>query len=176
MVYTPIDVVKERLQVQRIMGPGYEYAGSTRNVIRTTLNERGLAGLMRGYWLTNCVWLPWNIMYITFYEATKRWWASTLEVGQVRDLPGWSIAVSSCTSAAVAAVATHPLDVIKTRVQVLASGHGVSGSTTAWQVARALVLTEGAQALWSGLTARVLHIAPGATLSWAVYETLQSMG
>ncbi|WIA39422.1 hypothetical protein OEZ86_005524 [Tetradesmus obliquus] len=72
VVYTPIDIVKERMQVQALMRGSYSYA-SPGQAFRALLGGgQGLRGLFRGYWATNCVWLPWNAMYIAGYEQLKR--------------------------------------------------------------------------------------------------------
>lgn len=51
------------------------------------------------------------------YEASKRSLANRLEC-QTDTLPEWGYAACSGSAAATAAVVTHPLDVVKTRLQV----------------------------------------------------------
>ena len=67
------------------------------------------------------------------------------------DLPGWAIGACSAASAAAAAVITHPLDVVKTRLQVQgavpaaasSSSRRAMGSSASLQIARDLLATEG---------------------------------
>jgi solute carrier family 25 citrate transporter 1 len=201
VVYTPVDIVKERLQVQSIMagatgggGPAAASVGAA-GVVRRLLAERGAAGLFRGYWATNAVWLPWNMLYIAGYECSKRvaaQWigeqaggggggsSSSSAAAPPANLPAWCVALCSASAAAAAAVVTHPADVIKTRLQVLPGGGGGAGSGRvgagnggAWACLSSLARVEGARALWSGLGPRVANIAPGCALSWALYEQVK---
>jgi hypothetical protein len=70
-------------------------------------------------------------------------------------------------------VVTHPGDVVKTRLQVLSAADGGRGLTAA-RVARQLWATEGPRGFAAGLGARLLHIAPGCALSWALYEHIKA--
>lgn len=85
------------------------------------LSHTGPAGLFKGYWATNCVWLPWNIVYISCYEANKRAAQAWLQVPDGHPIPAAAIMACAFTAATVGAVATHPADVIKTRLQVCTS-------------------------------------------------------
>jgi hypothetical protein len=197
-----VDIVKERLQVQSIVSGGNKGAADVlRGLLRegrggvagaaatTASSSRGsLRHLFRGYWATNAVWLPWNMLYVAGYEGSKRAASGVLFGGEGQGgsgehpsaLPAWCVALCSASAAAAAAVVTHPADVVKTRLQV---GVGTSGSSgpggggprpSAWRLARELVRgPEGPRALWSGLGARVANIAPGCALSWALYEQVK---
>lgn len=205
VVYTPVDIVKERMQVQSIMASSGGGGGSNKgagDVLRALLREGGGEGkngslrhLFRGYWATNAVWLPWNMLYVAGYEGSKRaarGWLPPPEGGDggggdgggdgghggadERALPAWCVVLCSASAAAAAAVVTHPADVVKTRLQVLpAAGVGGAARPSAWRLARELVRAEGARALWSGLGARVANIAPGCALSWALYEQVKGV-
>ncbi|KAG2435115.1 hypothetical protein HXX76_007200 [Chlamydomonas incerta] len=71
VVFTPIDIVKERLQVAPLMAGAYAYSGPL-EAVKELVRVNGPLGLLKGYWATNAVWLPWNILFIAFYEASKR--------------------------------------------------------------------------------------------------------
>lgn len=112
VVFNPIDILKERMQVQvgcstydhrscpvaqstrfpagmsrrcwnldgwqpnvavpicaqPMMSGLYSY-NSALQALRDLLRKEGGPGLLRGYWVTNSVWIPWNIMYIASYEV-----------------------------------------------------------------------------------------------------------
>jgi len=186
VVYTPIDIVKERMQVQALMTSSYSYS-SPRDAFRSLLHQgSGLRGIFKGYWATNAVWLPWNALYIAGYEQLKRSCAASLQqqnrsgqhspqqqLSEGQQLPAWVIASCSATAAAAAAIVTHPFDVVKTRLQVLSAGPQQAG-LTALQVAQQQLQREGAGSFFHGLTARLLNIAPGCALSWALYEHLKT--
>ena len=71
-----------------------------------------------GYWATNCVWLPWNMLYISMYEGLKRRLRAELALAESEPLPSLVTCGAAFTAASAAAVLTHPPDVIKTRIQV----------------------------------------------------------
>jgi len=58
-------------QVQAIMGPELAAYRGAGHAVRSALAHAGLRGLLRGYWATNAVWLPWNVLYISAYERLK---------------------------------------------------------------------------------------------------------
>jgi hypothetical protein len=72
----------------------------------------------QGYWITNSVWIPWNMMYVAGYEQLKRHAAAALECESPAQLPQFAFAACAAAAAAAAAVVTHPVDVVKTRFQV----------------------------------------------------------
>ncbi|KAG2501042.1 hypothetical protein HYH03_000861 [Edaphochlamys debaryana] len=71
VVFTPIDIVKERMQVAPLMRGAYSYSGPWEAIQQLVL-QRGPLGLLKGYWATNAVWIPWNALFIAFYESSKR--------------------------------------------------------------------------------------------------------
>ena len=119
------------VQVQSMMGSAYSYR-STWEAARALTSQGGLHGIMRGYWATNAVWLPWNAIYIASYESSKRAAARALNgasVGTVAGrrsvsgggeaaLPAWAVAGCAAASSTLAVTLTHPADVVKTRLQV----------------------------------------------------------
>lgn len=170
LVYAPVDIVKERLQVQS-MARLYEYRGAAHAVL-TTVRSQGMAGLFRGYWVSNAVWVPWNMAYITLYEAARQQQCRWLACAAPDDLPAWSTCACAACAASVACVATQPVDVLKTRLQVLSADVG-AGRLTARGVLAHMLATEGPQALLAGMTTRILSIAPGCAISWMLYGPLK---
>ena len=98
------------------------------------------SGFFRGFVTMNALWMPWNLIYIPSYEACKRSWyyhyldlhhekvAVSVSRGNIvseadppmqKLLPLWAFPLCSSVCAAAAAICTHPIDVIKTRLQVL---------------------------------------------------------
>eukprot|EP00951_Prasinocladus_malaysianus_P026257 scaffold232602_cov46-Prasinocladus_malaysianus.AAC.1 len=83
--------------------------------------------------------------------------------GRVEDLPASATASCAFAAAASAATLTNPVDVVKTRLQVLAAGSG-GESLNARQVALQIWRREGVVGFFSGCTARILSIAPEAAI------------
>lgn len=151
----------------------------------------------------NALWMPWNLIYITMYEGSKReiykWQLekslsplscsddnsdknsndSLLPSTQGRytainhALPAWSFPLCSSTSASIAAIATHPIDVVKTRLQVLTAAEHGHTRRTAMSVASELWAAEGVSGFVRGMSARVATLSMGSSVSWFVYEMVK---
>ncbi len=183
VVYTPIDIVKERMQTAGLVRAAYSSAGTGATAPQSALaafsalsaGGAGLRGMMRGYWATNAVWLPWNALYVAGYEAARGAAADALSLQGPEALPAPVVAACSATAAAAAAVITHPADVVKTRLQVLSGtpASACSARLSALSLARQQLANEGMASFWAGLTPRLLTIAPGCALSWALYESIK---
>ena len=96
-------------------------------------------------------------------------------------LPLGTLLACAGVAAAGAAAATHPLDVVKTRLQGLGAvgpggvqaGRGPGQAPprlSAASVAVALWRTGGARAFWAGGGARVAQLASATAIQWATYE------
>jgi solute carrier family 25 iron transporter 28/37 len=106
-VITPLDVVKQRLQL------GY-YRGVV-DCLRTIMQREGLLGLYRSYPTTLLMNMPHAAVTVAANESFKK--ALTPEGQQ----PGLlTFLLAGAGAGAVAAAATCPLDVIKTRLQTAA--------------------------------------------------------
>jgi len=166
-VFTPMDVVKERLQVSTLLGSRARAAGAGLQEVAKLVAREGWGSLFRGYWAGNAVWVPWNMVYISCYEETRR------RLGAARGgeaLRGADVASCAVVSGAAACVATHPLDVAKTRLQALPpSILGAQGSSLPGVLLEVL-RREGVVGLCSGMGTRVAAVAPGVAISWYVYE------
>ncbi|MEW5299936.1 MAG: hypothetical protein WDW38_002758 [Sanguina aurantia] len=186
VVFTPVDVIKERMQVQAMMRSSYSYTGPL-HAIECLVKERGVTGLLKGYWATNVVWVPWSALYLAGYELAKTAAAKSLgtqdgassspdSIQPPSTLPVPVLFACSAAAASAAAVLTHPMDVVKTRLQVLSASTSVAAADlTSWSVFRQLA-AEGPRALLtSGLTARILTLAPGTAISWVVYDIGSSL-
>lgn len=160
VAFTPVDVVKERLQAARVTGGGG--ATSTRAAVAAALRAGGPASLLSGYWVTNAVWLPWSALYFGVYERLK---AVASDGGSA--LPAPTQLAVGATAAAAASLATHPLDVVKTRTQVLSAA---DPRLTARAVALAAWRREGVRAFWAGAGPRAAQLATATGLQWLVYE------
>jgi Mitochondrial carrier protein len=178
LAYTPGDVVKERLQVQRIATRPAQgnvpatavYHGSW-HAARSIIRADGVSTLFRGYWTQNAAWWPWNIIYFTAYERMRDALATRLRIeGGGQSLDPWHSAVCATAAAAGATVVTNPVDVVKTRLQALPHSRTAAG---AWSIASAMLKAEGLSAFTAGIGARVLSIAPGSCITFFCFETIK---
>ena len=216
VAYTPIDVVKERMQASGVLGARLargRYDGVVA-AYRTILKTEGARGVFRGYWASNFTWWPFSVVYFVAYEhmrdaavvyvsersdarngeeetktrvgkSEKRKAKSASNASEKDALPPWVSGACGFAAAAVATVATHPLDLAKTRLQTLRTEpkrEEVSGKKTfsrgatrknVFSIARDVFRREGAARLFAGCGARVAAVAPGSAISFFVYEGIK---
>ena len=175
IVYTPMDVIKERLQTQDVLGARQRVA-TYRNwmdAARVIAREEGARGLFRGYWAQNFVWWPWSATYFVLYERSR----AAFAVSADSDVGG-EAAVSPTVSSACATFAasaattlTHPLDLAKTRLQTMRFE-----SSSLVRVLSDVIRREGIAGVFAGVGARVAAVAPGSAISFFVYESLKKSG
>lgn len=214
LLWVPMDVVKERMQIQRTVPSTAAAAaasaaepasshGNTRftgslNAAATILRTEGIRGWYRGYFTHQCVWGPFNAVYFAGYEFLKQQWTARLTatasvhphlaqtvssfdndgapVTTLHDkvelvtLPSYAFPICGAISGCVAAAATAPLDLIKTRLQT----QGTSGLYTGpIDCAVKIVRQEGAASMMRGLGARCLWLSPNIALTMTTYELIK---
>eukprot|EP01062_Namystynia_karyoxenos_P056090 TRINITY_DN47046_c0_g1_i1.p2 TRINITY_DN47046_c0_g1~~TRINITY_DN47046_c0_g1_i1.p2 ORF type:complete len:336 (+),score=92.88 TRINITY_DN47046_c0_g1_i1:79-1008(+) len=182
-LWVPIDVVKERLQVQTPDVKG-RYRNSL-DGLRTVSQQEGFRGLYRGYFSTLGSFGPYSAFYFLFYEQFK---TIALERSG-RDSSGITRQVSfqdgmMCAAAAsgLAAAVTNPLDMVKLRLQVQRTRTAAGTESTQFSYKYRgmlhglgeIIRTEGPLALWKGCLARVLFAGPNAAITMALFEQLRS--
>ena len=191
IAYTPVDVIKERMQVSSVLpkhlktNNGIDYRNVFDAVKTIAQNEGVKNGLMRGYWAQNFVWWPWSASYFVVYEkGVEIFSRSNTNNNDDDDDSAQTMynvsphAASAFTAATFATVLTHPLDLCKTRIQTMtAKGmNGGGGSLTLKMACVDVVKTEGVLALYRGVWARILSVAPGSAISFYAYESIRKSG
>jgi hypothetical protein len=167
LVYVPVDVIKERLQVQH-KGGALNYKGNW-DALRKITKTEGVSGIYRGYAATLASFGPFSALYFVFYERFKSW---SKEHVQSPNLPLPWIVLSSAGAGALASYLTSPLDMAKLRLQVqrgqsASSNLGSLGGSTPMPSYRGVLdclqhayLQYGVRGLFRGAGARVLHFVP----------------
>lgn len=170
VLFVPVDVVKERLQVQSAMHVDLKYSSAS-HAIRSIVQVEGVRGLYRGYGATIASFGPFSALYFTLYEQFK---SAALQLYAVRQgdmLPFQVQLGTACAAGSCASFLTNPLDLLKLRLQVqrrgVASPFQYRGMTHALY---SVVAKEGVAALFRGATARVLFHAPSTGITMALYE------
>ncbi|GHP07645.1 hypothetical protein PPROV_000638700 [Pycnococcus provasolii] len=180
----PVDVVKQRMQ---LCDSPYK---SAFECLRCVVRTEGIGALWRSYPLTAATNVPFTCVYFTAYETAKAF------LGGGDDGP-----VEQCVAGGVAgglaAAATTPLDVVKTRMQTFAeevpkpslaisatTSSSISTTSTSASASppslsssaalRLILREDGARGLLRGLMPRVLFHVPAAAISWTTYETCKS--
>ena len=197
LAFTPADVIRERVQAGPALAassspsPAMAAAAATpRAALKAALAAGGVRGLWKGYWATNVVWLPWGALFFVGYGwltaaaagEDERWGgdggvggggggggAPTSPSSAASTLPAPTLAACAAAAAGGAALLTHPLDVVKTRLQVLSGPGGVAG-LSARSAAASLWRAGGPRAFAAGGTARVAQLSIATALQWVTYE------
>jgi len=199
LVWTPVDVVSQRLMVQGSGGSKTILANlnseSYRNgfdAFRKILCADGARGFYRGFGISILTYAPSNAVWWTSYSMVHRliWGAfgSYMSKGKGEsndNLSGFRpnsktvVAVqglSAVMASGVSAIVTMPLDTIKTRLQVLDNEeHGRRRPLTFVQTVRNLVKEGGLAACYRGLGPRWASMSLSATTMITTYEFLKRM-
>eukprot|EP00288_Rhodomonas_lens_P020073 CAMPEP_0177689344 /NCGR_PEP_ID=MMETSP0484_2-20121128/137_1 /TAXON_ID=354590 /ORGANISM="Rhodomonas lens, Strain RHODO" /LENGTH=337 /DNA_ID=CAMNT_0019199723 /DNA_START=164 /DNA_END=1174 /DNA_ORIENTATION=- len=177
LIWTPMDVVKQRQQavVKDLYGP-------IEGLVSIWKSHGFFNGLQRGYWSGMATYGPFSAIYFMIYENFKSFCvkreikvgsaplagSSSISSAEARLHTGHFV-VGGFLAGTVAAIATAPIDLVKTRMQVF-DGCGYDGMlSTTLKILR----EEGKGVFMRGLLARVIWIAPGCSLTIAVYEDVR---
>ena len=192
-VTCPMDVVKTRLQSQSIPkhsnppniiiqsilmsangnGQPSKYAPYKGTVpsLRRIFREEGIKGLYRGLVPTLIGYLPAHAIYFSVYTTSK-----TVLGARFPDLfkPGSSLnhIFAAMMGGAVAATATNPLWVIRTRLMTQFPGRTAFHYHGTWDAARQIWLKEGFKGMYRGLGPSLLgliHVA----VQFPLYERMK---
>lgn len=203
IVYVPVDVIKERMQIQQRLkhgngrrphaAEGASYYNNGWDALKKISRTEGISGIYRGYGATLGSFGPFSAFYFVFYEKFKLWtrrrltgrtFESSRELDKV-ELPFQWIVLCSASAGALASWLTSPLDLAKLRLQVArgrkASSQGETGSggVVAYKGVRDCLEQAfrdgGVRGLFRGAGARVLHFAPATTITMTCYESCRSL-
>ena len=84
ILFVPVDVIKERRQVQANMGT-FKYRNDL-DAIRQILKTEGFRGLYRAYGATVMSFGPFSALYFLFYEKFKQRAVSMTEVDYLKKM------------------------------------------------------------------------------------------
>ena len=153
-VRIPNEVLKQRLQT----GQHAHVLEAARVVIR----GGGLAALFAGTTATLAREVPFYVLGMVAYERLK----DVARGISGKELSPWQTIFVGALSGAVAAVATTPADVLKTRIMTGRAPPGLG----ALALAQRMVAEEGLSSLYKGAMPRALWIAPLGAMNFAGYE------
>lgn len=163
-VFTPMDVVKQRLQL-----PGNAYRGVS-DCIQSIMREEGFKAFYASYRTTVLMNAPYTATHFATYEAVK---ASLKELWpeKTNEEQLFVHLTAGGAAGALASIITTPLDVVKTRLQCQGvNGAERYGSSSIWEVITRITKKEGPRALLKGMKPRVLFYTPAAAICWSTYE------
>nr|POE59233.1 succinate/fumarate mitochondrial transporter [Quercus suber] len=176
-VVCPMEVVKIRLQAQHhsmadpLDVPKYRNAA---HALFTVVREEGFGALYRGVSLTALRQGTNQAANFTAYSEIKAWRQKN-RVDQSAPLPGYETAIIGLISGAVGPFTNAPIDTIKTRLQRTPAEPGQTAMGRITTIASSMLKQEGPRAFWMGITPRVMRVAPGQAVTFAVYEYLKGL-
>ncbi|KAL2479401.1 Mitochondrial substrate carrier family protein [Abeliophyllum distichum] len=171
-VLTPMDVVKQRLQLK-----GSPYKGVA-DCVKRVVVEEGIGAFYASYRTTVVMNAPFTAVHFATYEAAKK---GLMEVspesgGNGDDNETLLVhATAGAAAGALAAAITTPLDVVKTQLQC----QGVCGcdrfsSSSIGDVIQTILKKDGYGGLIRGWIPRMLFHAPAAAICWSTYESAKT--
>ncbi|XAR67597.1 hypothetical protein NMG60_11002417 [Bertholletia excelsa] len=196
LVWTPVDVVSQRLMVQGTENPKFhknlgnlsasssKYLGGI-DAFWKVLNMDGPRGLYRGFGISMLTYAPSNAVWWASYSVAQRlvWRGMSCCVngnGSSTLIPDSKTVmavqgVSAAMAGGMSALITMPLDTIKTRLQVLDSYESGQRGPTIGQTVRSLVREGGWRACFRGLVPRWTSMSISAATMITTYEFLKRL-
>ncbi|KZV69883.1 S-adenosylmethionine transporter [Peniophora sp. CONT] len=163
LIRVPTEVVKTRSQTSSYG------AISSLGAARILLANEGLRGFYRGFGVTVMREIPFTSLQFPMYEFFKRRLSLVLY-----DRPGalhaYEAAACGSVAGGIAAAATTPLDVLKTRIMLDVRDPKTTVHPSILSRARSIYVNEGMHALFAGVVPRTLWISAGGAVFLGVYE------
>ncbi|PBK61288.1 mitochondrial carrier [Armillaria solidipes] len=175
-VVTPMEVVKIRLQAQQhsladpLETPRYRNAA---HAVYKIVKEEGVMTLYRGVSLTALRQATNQGANFTVYQELKK--ALQRYQPDLPDLPSWQHMFIGLISGAAGPMSNAPIDTIKTRLQKSTAIPGQSAFRRIVIIAEDMWRTEGVRSFYKGITPRILRVAPGQAIVFAVYERISKI-
>lgn len=164
-IASPLELIRTNLQSTPISTDTPHTLRSVLTSVRGLAQTQGFISLWRGVGTTLWRDVPFSGIYWAGYESCKKGFARMNHEG------AWVSFISGAVSGTSAALVTSPLDVLKTRRQALVmSSFTGSQSTSLYQLVKQIIQTEGASALFAGLTPRIAKIAPACGIMITCFE------
>lgn len=165
LVRVPGEVIKQRTQAG-ILGVG-GVSSSWSNFLYLLQNKSGegtLRGLYRGWNTTIMREIPFTMIQFPLYEWLKQKWSSTTN----QELSLLKGAICGSIAGGIAAAATTPLDVIKTRIMLHKERIGVLS------LVKTIIQEEGYGVFLNGIGPRTMWISAGGAIFLGCYEFVSS--
>lgn len=161
---SPLELIRTKMQSKRL---SYREVGTT---VRELVNNQGIKGLWRGLGPSLLRDVPFSALYWASYESYKKLLPDATEISLLQSFVGGAI------SGTIAAVVTLPFDVVKTLRQIelgereLCVERPGSRATSTGEFIRRIYNQRGLPGLFSGMTPRIIKVAPACAFMIASYE------
>ncbi|KAJ8291019.1 hypothetical protein GJAV_G00020470 [Gymnothorax javanicus] len=165
-VISPLELIRTKMQSEKL---SYRELSVC---INTAVQSEGWLSLWRGWGPTLLRDVPFSAMYWYNYEKGKRWLCKHYKTTE----PTFAITFTAgALSGSIAAIATLPFDVVKTRRQIelgelQALNAGALTSPSTLNVMRRIVAENGLSGLFAGFMPRLIKVAPACAIMISTYE------
>jgi len=169
---SPLELTRTKMQSQKM--PWSAVTQCLAGLVRT----QGVRGLWNGYTATLLRDVPFSALYWPLYEQTKHLLNTCTYSANLVTFYNHNFIInfiSGLLAGSIASTVTLPFDVIKTLKQIemgekdiMKIKPGLTRSNIT--IARELVSEQGGRALYSGLTPRLLKVAPACAIMISSYE------
>lgn len=158
-ILVPVSVVKTRFE-----GLGTNAYKSVFHALRTIGSTEGARGLFSGLIPTILRDAPYSGLYFLAYDQLKGKLNAVPELSQHHTLINGTSGISA---GLLATVVTHPLDVVKTRLQFKNDA-----GFRMYQMILHMYKSGGIRVFYKGLVPRLIRRPATAAITWVVYEEL----
>ena len=165
---TPLELLRTRLQASH----GHSSSLSVIRPLFEEVQKNGISVLWRGISATLWRDVPFSAIYFTGYEAGKVLLTGG-GFGESQTSTFWHEFGSSflvgAVSGSVAAMCTHPFDLVKTRLQA-EQAQAATSSSSLFHALRQIVVQDGLKGLFRGLSPRLAKVAPACGIMIGAFE------
>ena len=169
VVFCPITVVKTRMEYGAVSGVRYR---NTLHALVTIGRQERLRGLFSGLGPTLLRDAPYSGLYLLMFTHLR----DRLDAAGYAGSPHLSF-LAGALAGSLATFATHPPDVVRTRLQLqhnmaLGGGGAAAGGRALATGYASIVRQEGMRALWTGVTPRIARRTLQQGMTWTIFEWL----
>ena len=171
IAYVPRDIVVERCAIDGQVASTTGSASSSFAALRTVFATEGWYGFYRAFLPHQMVWIPFNGLFFSFLGMI-----SDAEKNNGFEKPSYALnVINTFLAAGLASLATNPIDVVKTRLQVAGANPELFGYSGPLDCAVKLLRSEGPLALFAGCTGRFMYLGPGFAIWMPTYDLLKRL-
>lgn len=186
--YLPTDIVTQRLQVYQRTNPNVSLVNATTtNIIKHVYSTEGVRGFFRGFGPYIMVYGPSSAVWWAGYEASKAaifklYRVAGLEVSEAGDFEqgtAWKVLghfLSGALAGAAGFIAVNPLEVAKTRLQLLELDNSKEKRALRngyLNLLHGVYKNEGFSGLYKGIKPRLIIRVPVSAVAFVGYEYLK---
>ena len=175
----PIWMVRTRMQLLIDQAAGQRQYTGYLDAIKTIFVEEGIGGFYKG--ITASYWgCTEGALQFILYEQLKtrllrrqNTRRAAAGLPETEELPKATYFWAAAASKAVAAVATYPHEVARTRLREQARS-GIFKYDGMWQTLGLMAKEEGVKSLYSGMGVHLMKVVPNSALMFLTYEVVRS--